>query len=126
MNTPAERPEPPVSSAALWFALLGGPIAWSAHLLASYPLVSVACQIQTTAPLNLITAVTAAIAAAAGITGAVAYRRVRTSGPGGPGDTFARARFMALAGLMAGALFTFVILVEGLPPLLQDPCLRLL
>lgn len=136
-----DRPEPPVPRPALWFALLGGPIAWSAHLLASYPLVSVACQLQTTAPLNLVTAITAAIAAAAGITGAIAHRRADAQADaqagdgaradagaagGDLGDAVARARFMALAGMLAGALFTFVILVEGLPPLLHDPCLRLL
>jgi hypothetical protein len=124
VSSPIHRREPPVPRLALWFALLGGPIAWSAHLLASYPLVSVACQLQTTAPLNLITAITATLAAAAGITGAVAHRRIGQDGPGGLGDSYARARFMALAGLIAGAFFTFVILVEGLPPLLQDPCLR--
>jgi hypothetical protein len=124
MNTSTERREPPASRGALWFAFLGGPIAWSAHLLASYPLVSVACRLGTTAPLHLITAATAALAAAAGITGIVAYRRVRHGGPGGIGDAYARARFMALSGLITGLFFTFVIFVEGLPPLLQDPCLR--
>jgi hypothetical protein len=124
VNSAIERREPPASRAALWFAFLGGPIAWSAHLLASYPLVSVACRLDTALPLHLITGVTAAIAAAAGITGALAYRRVRHGGSGGIGDAYARARFMALAGLTMGLFFTFVIFVEGLPPMLHDPCLR--
>lgn len=126
MSATVERREPPVSRLALWFGLLGGPVAWSAHLLASYPLVSVACRLGSAAPLHLITGATAAIAAAAAVTGAVAYRRLREHGNGRLGDAFARARFMALAGIMAGAFFAFVILVEGLPPLLHDPCLQLL
>lgn len=124
MTTPEGVREPPASRGALWFAFLGGPIAWSAHLLASYPLVSVACRLQTTAPLHVVTVITATIATAAAATGWLAYRRVRTGGPAGPGDRFARARFMALGGLTLGALFTFVILVEGMPPVLHDPCLR--
>lgn len=126
MSAPTEGHEPPASRAALWFAFLGGPIAWSAHLLSSYPLVSVACDLGATTPLHLITALTAAIAAAAAVVGWLSFRRVRAGGPSGLGDAFARARFMALSGLILGLFFTFVILVEGLPPLLQDPCLRTL
>jgi hypothetical protein len=126
VTTPTERPVRPVSRAALWFAFLGGPMAWSAHLLASYPLVSVACRLQTTLPLHLITAATALIAAAAALTGWRCYQQVHAGGPTGLGDAFARARFMAVAGVALGLFFVFVILVEGLPPLLHDPCLRAL
>lgn len=117
---------------ALWFALLGGPAAWSAHLLASYPLVPVACRMGTTAPLNILTAVTAAIAVAAAGTGWWGYRRSRSTGddgapghsagPGRTGGTESRAGFMAFAGLLLAILFTFAIVLEGLPPVLQDPC----
>lgn len=117
-----------VPLAALFFALLGGPAAWTAHLLASYPLVSVACRMGTTAPLNIITGVTALIAAAAAGTGWWAFRRsregdaVETSGDGHASET--RAGFMGLVGLLLALLFTFAILIEGLPPLLQDPCVK--
>jgi hypothetical protein len=124
VSTPTEHRESTPVRAALWYSLLGGPIAWSAHLLASYPLVSVACQLGTTTPLHLVTAITAAIAAGAGLTGALVYRRVPRQSDAGLGNGPARARFMALAGTFAGAFFTFVILVEGLPPILHDPCLR--
>lgn len=126
MTTSLDRREPPASRVALWFAFLGGPIAWSAHLLASYPLVSVACDLGTTAPLNIITAATATLSAAAAVVGWVSYRRVRAGGPGGLGDAYGRARFMALTGFVLGVFFTFVTLVEGLPPILHDPCLRAL
>jgi hypothetical protein len=119
-----EHREPPVSRGALWFAFLGGPIAWSARLLASYPMVSVACRAGTTLPLNLITAATAAVGVAAVLTGIVALRRVPRAGDGGLGDSYARARFMAIAGIMISALFTYAILAEGLSALLHDPCLR--
>ena len=120
MNEPAGARPP---RAALWFALLGGPLAWTAHLLASYPLVPVSCRLGTTAPLNALTAVAALIAAAAAATGTWAYRRARPA-PDVPTDPASSARFMALCGLLLASLFTFAILVEGLPPILQDPCSR--
>lgn len=115
--------------ALLWFAFLGGPVAWSAHLLASYPLVPVACERASTLPLNLVTLATALVAAASAAAGAWGLRRLRAAeapgGGGGLGDAPRRARFMARFGLWSGVFFTFVILVEGLPPLLQHPCLSI-
>lgn len=127
MSRPTGRDTP---LALLWFALLGGPAAWTAHLLGSYPLVPVACRMGTTAPLNILTAVTAVIALAAAATGWWAYRRSR--GPvgadpaRGSGVEVAEPRpaFMGMLGLMLALLFAFAILMEGLPPVLQDPCLR--
>lgn len=108
----------PVPLTALWFALLGGPLAWSAHLLGSYPLVPLACRTGSTAPLIILTLCTAAIALAAAGTGWWAYRRA----PGGEDTGRSRPAFMALAGLLLALLFTFAVVLEGLPALLQDPC----
>lgn len=114
---------------ALWFALLGGPAAWTVHLLASYPLVPLACRLQTTLPLNLVTLCTALVSAAAAATGGVAWRRLRRVGAGDPtvdrgGDIGGRALFMASAGAILGVFFLWVILVEGMPPILVgDPCI---
>ena len=122
----------PVRTGTLWFALLGGPAAWTIHLLASYPLVPLACSLQTTTPLNLVTAGTALLALAAGLTGWRAWRRLRSdrTAEGGTNtadddilDARGRARFMAVAGSILAVFFTYVIVVEGLPPLLQDPCI---
>lgn len=123
---PATRHDVPL--AALWFALLGGPAAWTAHLLASYPLVPLACDTGSTAPLNILTVVTALIATAAAGTGWWAYRRARGAGapdaPGAGDASESRAGFMGLAGLLVALLFTFAIVIEGLPPLLVDPCIE--
>ena len=114
----------PVRNGVLWFALLGGPVAWTIHLLASYPLVPLACRLQTTLPLNLITAGTAALAAAAALTGALAWKRVRGVASREGREAPHRARFMAIVGAVLGTFFVYVILVEGLPPILQDPCVE--
>lgn len=124
MSRPTGRDTP---TALLWFALLGGPAAWTAHLLGSYPLVPVVCSMGTTAPLNILTAVTVMIALAAAATGWWAYRRSRGAGePAGAGAEVAEPRpaFMGMLGLMLALLFAFAILMEGLPPILQDPCPR--
>lgn len=115
----------PVRNGTLWFALLGGPLAWTAHLLTSYPLVPLACRLQTTLPLNLVTAATALLAASAAATGWLAWRRLPASGGARDRveDVGGRARFMAAAGAVLGVFFVYVIVVEGLPPLLQDPCI---
>lgn len=120
----------PTRDGTLWFALLGGPAAWTIHLLASYPLVLLACRLGTNLPLNLLTAATALLAAAAAAAGWRAWRKLGREGPPPAGRAIdratlvGRARFMAVAGAILSVFFTYVILVEGLPPLLQDPCRR--
>jgi cytochrome c oxidase assembly factor CtaG len=97
--------------AALLLGVLGGPIAWSLHLLVSYPLVPLACRRGSDLPLHLVTAVTAALALASGV---LAWR----AGRGARG----RDRFMADAGFLLSAGFLVAVLAGGLPVLLQDPC----
>lgn len=122
----------PVGNGVLWFALLGGPAAWTVHLLASYPLVPLACDLGTALPLHLLTLTTALASAAAAAAGGLAWRRLRREPTPGAGqaaegdgdDATGRARFMAVAGGILATFFVYVILVEGLPPVLQDPCLQ--
>jgi hypothetical protein len=115
----------PRRMAILWFALLGGPAAWSAHLLASYPLVPVACSAGSVAILHAATAVTVLIAASSGWVG---WRECRRLDPlDASGDDripLDRARFMARTGMWLGGFFALVTLIEGLPVLFGDPCWR--
>lgn len=103
----------------LWYAVLGGPLAWTAHLLSSYPLVPWVCGGGSVLALHAITAVTMAIASGAAVTGALAVRRH----PAERDVSGRRSRFMGGVGLMLGLLFALAIATEGLPPLLTDPCL---
>jgi hypothetical protein len=95
-----ERRKPPVSNALLWFAFIGPPVFWTVHLLASYPLVSVACRLESTLPLNLITAAMAAVersmtsVSRSGSRGAASSMAVIL---GGGTDTNAVARAMPVA-----------------------------
>jgi nicotinamide riboside transporter PnuC len=119
---PAE-PDAPVSQLPLWFALLGGPIAWTAHLLLSYPLVPVVCATGGELLLHAITLVTAVVSLAAAIVGWWSWRKARAAQPGATQDRLVRrTNFMGRAGALTSGLFFLVIIAEGLPVLLQNPC----
>ena len=97
----------------LWFAALA-PVAWTAHNLLSAAFVSPACAWPAgVAVLHAITALTVAMALAGALVGARLYVATTTDG----------ARFVGGAGSLLGVLFALVILAEGVPNFVLDPCL---
>ncbi len=119
--------ESAVSELALWFGVLGGFLAWAAHLGVSYSLVPYVCGTGREWALHLVTVGTAAVAAAA--TGVAWRARSRLDGNGedrsgeeGVARRLGRQRFLAVAGLLLSGFFLALILVEGLPALLMDAC----
>jgi hypothetical protein len=118
-------------SAALWFAVLGSPLAWGGHLVLNYSLEEwFACSPSATDrgeilgftvdevswTLNSVMALTAA---AAGLTALACWRRLKRASNG---DSLERAQWMAFAGMVEGAIFVAAILLGYLPPLLLDTC----
>jgi hypothetical protein len=109
--------------AHLWFALLGGQVAWSAHLLLSYLLVSLACgpgpRLVTLGVdgyrllLWLLLLATAALALAATVVGWRAWRQPSATG---------WRRWLALVGFLLSGLGLATILFQGLPLLFLDEC----
>lgn len=132
--TEPDRPDPraatgdpndgrPVGNAALFFGLLGGAIAWSLHLLASYPLVGVACHFAGDIILNAVTLATATLALAATVVAWRSWRLIRHAEPRPEIENrLRRARFMALSGMILSGFFLFVTVVEGMPVWLQGAC----
>lgn len=111
-----------VGSLRLWYAILGGPAAWTAHLLVSYGFVYVACGTGWIFLLYLTTLVAATMALGAGV---VAWRIWRPSHHGEQAlrlRSVARQGFMGFLGLLMSILFFVIILVEGVPPLVLGPC----
>lgn len=108
----------------LWFAVLGGAVAWSAHLLVGWGLEEIACSPVSAGPevlgvsltvwIGVLTVVLGAVTVAAGL---LAWRFWRLEGAG-------RAGFMARFGLAANALFLLMIVYGGLSLLLLRPCTR--
>jgi hypothetical protein len=95
----------------LWFAMLAGPLAWSAHSLASSALVSAACSVGAW-PLDLITVV-CELLALGGLVAAVRLPRAQL-GPGGA--------FLVGTSLLVDGFFAVVVLIEGAPSLVLNPC----
>lgn len=115
-----------------WFHLLGGAILWSAHFLASYGLVEFACRVKPPVlgpdviawSVLALTLVGALAAAYVGWAAYQTWRRLQESQETDePGIwRLESRRFMALSGIALSALFSFVILLGGLPALVLGPC----
>jgi hypothetical protein len=119
------------SGAALWFASLGGVVAWAIQLSGGWFLEEVvACGPATSSRgvvlgasveiwVLALTAVAAAVALAAGVIGFRWWSRRRSD------DRDARSgreAFMALAGMLSAGLFLPIILMGGLQVLSLRPC----
>jgi len=114
-----------VSRGALWFGLLGGAVAWTAHLMLAYATAEFGCvsrleeyairEISAVAWLLLLwTVVTTLVAAAATVVAYRCYDRLRSAAAAG--DSVANVELsLARVGLLTSGLFTFVILFESLP-----------
>lgn len=110
----------------LWFAFLGPPIIWAMRFTVAYALVPTVCSAAGLLALNVITLVALGGTVLAGVVAAHSWRRTRGEhgAQGYRSETgWRRARFMALAGIFTSALFTAVIVAEGLANVLVDPCL---
>lgn len=111
----------PVSQPLQWFALLGGPLAWTARLLLSYPLVPVICEHGGEILLHVIALVAALISLTAAIVGWHSWREAQRDEES-PEWVEQRTGFMGLAGTFTSGFFFLVILAEWLPVFLQHPC----
>ena len=118
-------------SLALWFAVLGSPLAWGGHLVANYTLEEwFACSSSAedrghvlglnvgTFSLLLNTAMLL-IAVASGLVALRCWRRLRGTVDD---DRSERATWMAFAGVVEASLFVGIILLGYLPPLALDTC----
>lgn len=105
----------------LWFGILGGPIAWSLHLLICYPLVRPICQYGDILVLHAISLGLALTAVAAGV---VAWRRWHGNREQDVAGDGSRENFMALYGTLSGGLFAVAIIVAWVPIFLVNPCLE--
>lgn len=120
-----------VESRSLWFAVLGSPLAWATHLVVSYSLEEwFACSASAARPgeilglsvrtLALSVNGVLAVVAAASLAAAIGCRRRLP--PGTDEEGIDRARWMALAAIVEGALFLPAILVGLLPPFMLGVC----
>jgi hypothetical protein len=130
-------PETPGALFALWFSLLGPPVAWAAQLVLSDGFAELGCRAGGFATQRLvllaITVVTAAVSVFAGIVAVRALQALRAAeghreAPGdqegehdrearGDGETWRqRTEFMAEGGVVSSVLFTVLIVMGGVVP----------
>jgi hypothetical protein len=145
MNNPALHPAHPsplrghVGRFALWFALLGAPLAWSLDELAAYLIASNSCGPKGYSQASLLmrgssaaylalTALTWLIAVAAVWVALANWRKTKDEHPGGGSHLMelgeGRTRFMSMWGLMTSASFAVAfayLAVQNLAAPLCDP-----
>lgn len=124
INARNDRALHPVNRVRLWLGVLAAPAAWLAHLVLRYLLVPVACSAGKPLLLHAVSATCMTIAVAGGFLGLFNARVAKRNGIAGQ-TTTENARFMGVLGASLAVLFLFVMAVEVVPALLQDPCLGL-
>lgn len=131
----------PVPPRRLWFGLLGAPAAWLVTEFLGYVLAARSCEAGRNGinaygvgrPALVVGVLALIMFAVAAIAAWVATGSLRQLGawPGGltadgrngaRSAAWGRARFMALAGVLAGALFALGIVLIALPPFLVRAC----
>jgi hypothetical protein len=121
----------------LWFAVLGGALAWALHELAAWGTDELVCANQTQhvagAPLGLVlglmVVIPLAIALASLVTACVAWRRLvhaqrRAEPEGEEYRRLSRAGMMALVAVGSDVLFVAIIVFGGAGLLVFPPCQR--
>jgi hypothetical protein len=115
-----------VGRGRLWFGLLGGPVAWTAHLMFAYVIGEFGCLSPagkaTFAGLTVVTWLVLALTAVTfllAVGAAWVAHRCGRHFPGADADTGAQSpkRYLADAGLYLSGTSAFIILVESLPVL---------
>ena len=98
-------------------AVLGAPVAWMLHLMASYAVVGLACGAGWSRADGSLVLVTAICLVAALTCGVVAYRHWRAAGDAGDweGDVM-------LVGVLGTAVFALAILLQGVVPAFLPLC----
>lgn len=120
------------STGRLWFGLLGGAVAWAAHLLLSYLLVEITCA--TSLPgftllgfngsavmLLALTLLSVLVALAAALVAYQDWRRFKGSARGAQMLRNASSD-LSLIGFLLSGLFVLIILIEGLPIFFLRAC----
>jgi hypothetical protein len=118
-----QRLREPRGLLALWFAVLAGPLAWMLGLNAQYGLVRVACAKGSMFSLHAVTVLTLALALAGVFVARREWHRAGRAWPDEHAGTLSRSRFMAVLGLLAGALFSLAIVSQWLANVFLNPCM---
>jgi hypothetical protein len=110
------------SSSALWAGILAGPTAWALDLLVSYAFVKWTCLTHRHWLFNVFTLCALAIVAAGATLSWNGLQEFANAEPTDGGLPPQRAKFMAILGLTACALFGLQIAAAAIPQWVIDAC----
>ncbi|TYB98942.1 hypothetical protein FXF53_16620 [Micromonospora sp. WP24] len=117
----------------LWYAVLGGALAWAIHVMAAWGVDELTCASGSdrigAVPLRVVVALAVVLPALATIgallAATLAWRRTAHTRPDGIAEaTLGRTRMLALLGLWANLLFLAIIVLGGVALLVFPPCQR--
>jgi hypothetical protein len=116
-------------SFALWFGVLGPPVAWGANLVLGDLIFELGCSPGLRGPGILGLSLeawsliqTVALAAVTVVAGVFAYRAWRELGRISNGTAWGRAHAMAIAGLASAAIYLALIVYGFMAPFFLDRC----
>lgn len=138
MHTTRERPAPArLGGLVLWFGVLGGPLAWTVHMIAVWSINELTCASgnDEVNGLPLATALLAWVVAPGLVTLAAmgvclwTWRRLGRAQATGTLDeerarAFARARVLVFVAMVVDILFLAIIVLDGVNITVFPPCLR--
>lgn len=116
----------------LWFAVLGGVVAWAVHLFAAWSIDELACAsghqdlsgFPLSAAVGIAVIVPTAVAAAALAASWLALRRTSAARSGADDRSVGRAHLLAIIGLSLNLLSLAIIVLGGVATLVLSPCQR--
>jgi hypothetical protein len=106
----------------LWLGLLLSPVAWAVQLQSAYILTVYACQSANFLPIHIVSFAALILSL---IGAAISWRRWKKAGSKREIDEsigIKRKRFMAILGILNGALFSLLILAQWVPSIIGVPC----
>jgi hypothetical protein len=109
------------TSLALWFAVLGGPVAGVANVWVIYPAVDRACVADSSVVLHVLTVFFLVVAILAGLTAWWLRGRVGDWPSTAPG-MLPRSRFMTTLGLLTASVAVFGIILQWIPIFFLGAC----
>jgi uncharacterized iron-regulated membrane protein len=109
-------------SAGLWFAVFGGPLAWTLGLTISYFAVHEVCRVGSPWLPRIVSFVTWIVALAAAVTGRIIWVRADRAEAERAHPAAARTRFLAQIGVLGGSVFSLIMLLQIVATFVVSPC----
>jgi len=112
----------PGTAFRLWIGMLLPPIAWAIQLQAMWLTSEYGCFTSDFMWNHVVSIIGLVVSAIGALIAYLEYRKWEPAGDNARFEAGSRRRFMAMVGVMSGALFTVIIFAQWLPTLLGVPC----